>query len=81
MLSYPDQSKDFVGTSHITIYFLDKYSFIWKIGSIFCFLKFLRKIMTGGSVKDGVVIIQGDHRNTLVLELKNQGFKVKVSGG
>jgi len=37
--------------------------------------------MTGGSVKDGVVIIQGDHRNTLVLELKNQGFKVKVSGG
>ena len=36
---------------------------------------------TGGSVKDGVIIIQGDHRNTLVLELKNQGFKVKVSGG
>ncbi len=35
----------------------------------------------GGSVKDGVIIIQGDHRNTLITELKNRGFKAKVAGG
>ena len=40
-----------------------------------------RRCGTGGSVKDGVIIIQGDHRNTMVLELKNKGFKVKISGG
>jgi translation initiation factor 1 len=36
---------------------------------------------TGGSVKDGVIIIQGDHRNTLITELKNRGFKTKIAGG
>jgi translation initiation factor 1 len=36
---------------------------------------------TGGSVKDGVIIIQGDHRDTLITELKNRGFKVKIAGG
>ena len=36
---------------------------------------------TGGSVKDGVIIIQGDHRGTLITELKNRGFKVKIAGG
>ena len=36
---------------------------------------------TGGSVKDGVIIIQGDHRETLVTELKNRGFKAKIAGG
>ena len=36
---------------------------------------------TGGSVKDGVIIIQGDHRSTLITELKNRGFKAKVAGG
>ncbi len=36
---------------------------------------------TGGSVKDGVIIIQGDHRETLVTELKNRGIKAKMAGG
>ena len=36
---------------------------------------------TGGSVKDGVIIIQGDHRDTLITELKNRGFKAKITGG
>ena len=36
---------------------------------------------TGGSVKGGVIIIQGDHRDTLITELKNRGFKAKIAGG
>lgn len=35
----------------------------------------------GGSVKQGIVIIQGDHRNALAAELKRRGYKVKLSGG
>ena len=36
---------------------------------------------TGGSVKDGVIVIQGDHRDTVRDELTKQGFKVKLAGG
>jgi translation initiation factor 1 len=36
---------------------------------------------TGGSIKEGVVIIQGDHRNTLLAELRRQGYNVKLAGG
>ena len=36
---------------------------------------------TGGSVKGGVIIIQGDHRQTVKVELDRQGFKSKLSGG
>ena len=40
-----------------------------------------RRCGTGGSVKDGIIIIQGDHRDTLITELKNRGFKAKIAGG
>lgn len=35
---------------------------------------------TGGSVKDGVIEIQGEHRDTLVRELERRGFKTKRVG-
>jgi translation initiation factor 1 len=35
----------------------------------------------GGTVKDGVIIIQGDHRETLLNEIKKQGYTTKLSGG
>lgn len=36
---------------------------------------------TGGALKDGVIEIQGDHRDTLRVELEKRGFTVKLSGG
>jgi translation initiation factor 1 len=36
---------------------------------------------TGGSVKDDMIIIQGDHREKLMELLKDKGFKVKLAGG
>jgi translation initiation factor 1 len=36
---------------------------------------------SGGTVKDGVIEIQGEHRDTLVAELGKRGYTVKRAGG
>ncbi len=36
---------------------------------------------TGGTVKDGIVEVQGDHRDRVIELLKSQGFVVKRAGG
>ncbi|MDD2367369.1 MAG: stress response translation initiation inhibitor YciH [Desulfuromonadaceae bacterium] len=40
-----------------------------------------KKCGCGGTVKDGVIEMQGDHRELLSTELLNRGFKVKLAGG
>jgi len=34
-----------------------------------------------GTAKDGVIEIQGDHRETIVAELSRRGFTAKLAGG
>jgi translation initiation factor 1 len=36
---------------------------------------------SGGTVKDGVIEIQGDHRDTVIAALAKQGHTVKRAGG
>lgn len=45
-------------------------------------LKLLKtKLGTGGTLKDGVIEIQGDHRDQIVELLVGLGYKAKKSGG
>jgi translation initiation factor 1 len=36
---------------------------------------------TGGSAKDGEIIIQGDHRERIAATLAGEGLRVKLAGG
>ncbi|MCC6297987.1 MAG: translation initiation factor [Anaerolineales bacterium] len=36
---------------------------------------------TGGTVKDGVIEIQGEHREKIARVLMGMGYKVKIAGG
>ena len=40
-----------------------------------------RRCGTGGTIKDGIIEIQGDHRDTLVEALKSKGLTAKRVGG
>jgi translation initiation factor 1 len=40
-----------------------------------------RRCSAGGSVKGGVIVLQGDHRKTVVPLLQAKGYNVKLAGG
>jgi len=40
-----------------------------------------QKCSTGGTVKDGMIEIHGDHREILKIELEKRGLTAKLAGG
>jgi translation initiation factor 1 len=40
-----------------------------------------RRCGSGGTVRDGTIEIQGEHRDTLVAELQKRGYAAKRAGG
>jgi len=36
---------------------------------------------SGGTVKEGIIEIQGEHREKIAAALKKMGYKVKIAGG
>ena len=36
---------------------------------------------SGGTSKDGVIELQGDHRETIAVALQGLGYKTKLAGG
>jgi translation initiation factor 1 len=40
-----------------------------------------QRLGTGGSAKDGQIVIQGDHVESILSFLKDKGFQAKKAGG
>ena len=43
--------------------------------------KLKRSCGSGGTIKDGVIEIQGEHRQKIAGVLRKEGYQVKISGG
>jgi translation initiation factor 1 len=43
--------------------------------------KLKKRCGSGGTVREGIIEIQGDHRDSIVAELINMGWPAKKSGG